>query len=367
MTFGAQILLGSGERQPRLVRILLIGTQLVGDDPEPVGRAGLQVAEGETVVCEEHAAGGEPIGRLRGVVAQVVALLFQREAEAERAGRAVVEVRAGTLLVVAPVEDCQAGQQFEHRDGYFAGQFGAALGGEVVGGRDGRDLHVQFDRDRAFFGRRSAQGEGNRSVARLHFVSRERFDGDAFGSRAFERCRDVGLIAGLRFLVGDRHPLVHELLVEVETGGDLGRADGEESVLLRNPDDQFFQSVGERDAAGTLRAVVLRDGDVHRLFFRRAVPLPGRTADPRVVGRDFPGPVGQDEQLLRRIEVRERERVVAPLQEVGFVVLAGCAEGDRRQAQKRNYSVYFHKIGFLIVSGKRLSRPSRDSAAAGWG
>ena len=218
-----------------------------------------------------------------------------------------------------------------------------------------------------FFGRRSAQGEGNRSVARLHFVSRERFDGDAFGSRAFERCRDVGLIAGLRFLVGDRHPLVHELLVEVETGGDLGRADGEESVLLRNPDDQFFQSVGERDAAGTLRAVVLRDGDVHRLFFRRAVPLPGRTADPRVVGCDFPGPVGQDEQLLRRIEVRERERVVAPLQEVGFVVLAGCAEGDRRQAQKRNYSVYFHKIGFLIVSGKRLSRPSRDSAAAGWG
>lgn len=195
MTFGAQILLGSGEREPRLVGILLIGTQLVGDDPEPVGRAGLQVAEGETVVREEHAAGGEPIGRLRGVVAQVVALLFQREAEAERAGRAVVEVRAGALLVVAPVEDCQAGQQFEHRDGYFAGQFGAALGGEVVGGRDGRDLHVQFDRDRAFLGRRSAQGEGNRSVARLHFVSRERFDGDAFGSRAFERCRDVGLIA----------------------------------------------------------------------------------------------------------------------------------------------------------------------------
>lgn len=111
---------------------------------------------------------------------------------------------------------------------------------------------------------------------------------------------------------------------------------------------------------------ILRDGEVHRLFFRRAVPLPGRTADPRVVGRDFPGPVGQDEQLLRRIEVRERERVVAPLQEVGFVVLAGCAEGDRRQAQKRNYSVYFHKIGFLIVSGKRVSRPSRDSAAAGW-
>ena len=339
----------------------------MGDDPEPVGRAGFQVGEGEAVVREEHACRREPVGRLRGVVAQVVALLFQREAEAERTGRAVVEVRAGALLVVAPVEDCQAGQQLEHRDGYFAGQFGAALGCEVVGSCDGRDLHMQLDRDRAFLGRSSAQGEGNRAVAHLHLVSRERFDGDAFGAGAFERRRDVGFVARLRFAVGDFHLLVGDLLVEVETGGDRGSSEREEPVLLRNPDDQFFQSVGERDAAGTLRAVVLLDGDVHRLLFRRAVPLRGRTADPRVVGRDFPGPVGQDEQLLRRIEVRERERIVAPLQEDGFVVLAGCAEGDRRQAQKRNYSVYFHKIGFLIVSGKRVSRPSPGSAAAGWG
>ena len=193
---------------------------------------------------------------------------------------------------------------------------------------------MQPDGDRSFLRRRSAQVEGDRTVALLHRVIRERLDGEPLGAGALQRRRHVGLIARFRFPVGDLHPLVHELLVEVEAGRQGGTAQGEESVLLRDPYDQLLRAVGQRDAARAFRAVVLRDGDAHRLLGLPVTrTLCGRAADPRVAGRYAPASVRQYEQFLRRVEIGKRERVVAPLQEDGLVVLAGCAEDDGRQAQ----------------------------------